>query len=683
MKRLILYFLFSLSLISQEKVIISDIIFRGNKEIPNNILKKDLKSLPRTHFSTEKLAHDYGVLRDNKYIKNVEISPEIKNGKFIIVFNITEKDNVYNLLREDKIYTLSDILNKKVPGIVKEVSIEGAFQVNDEIIAKELPLKKGNFFSIDEMNLGKNNLESTGFFKRVNVSYVKDGNDVYITYNLEENPIIGSKIIIEGSTVFSEKDLLSLLLTKKDQILNRKVLEKDVENLRQTYLQKDYFGVEIYPNFDSNNNLVLKIYEAKVGKISFKRQLLRAHLYSEPKLHTKDYVLMREVVLKEGTLLKSSDLRATIYKLRRLGYFSNIHPEITIDENDPTKRNITFRLMEEKGGITFNGSLSGTIESLMASLSFSNNNLLGRGQKINLSYQYEFSNGWKGNISFFDPWIYGTNGLSFGIDLYRFHASNSLINTFGTSSNRYLGNDIYTGSSIKLGYRLADNITLSLKNDFKSINYLDFSSETLDTFLENTLSPILEYDIRDNYLDPSSGLLLSLSFDWSKRIKNPYVNYVNFEYKPDVISTELKALFYFNFLFERNIIASRINLGYAEFIGASGPFYENKFLLGGALTLRGYEPYSIRGMKYFLINIEDRITLYKGAPKIEMAIFFDIGHATKESLSEFFNFNDLKKSLGLSFRLKNFIIPLSVDFSFPLNEKENYIRPEISLQYIF
>lgn len=670
-------FIFCMQFAIAKDISIDEIRVEGTKEIPNSIIFDAITIKKGDIFSFDTMAENNNKLEALSYVENSLFSPKIEDGKLILVINIEEKTDSYSMLKAEGIYTLSEINKGNVPPTINSIVLDGNLIVEDSMILKNIYFKIGEYYSLNKIELAKSNIIRMGLFQNVSYTSIRNRNGgIDVTFHLLENDFIGSKIIIEGSSIFSDKELREVINISPDSILDMKVLKKDKEAIEKLYSDKDYAGVSVEIR-KSSDNLVYFITEPIVGDIIFEKM---SYTGEKTTLYTKEYVLRRVVNIEEGKPIKKSSLQISVNNIMRYGFFTSVTPDIKPRKNDPKVRDIVFKIVENVDGLKISGSLNGNFaEGISLNFEFGNKNFLGKAQDMSLSFNYkgndEFNSGkgWKGSFIFNEPWLRGTKGISLGFEIYR-------SNTAGSTFDTYFGTNLYSGASFNIGTLIIKNVRISLTNDFRLVSHFDPTQLFIDSYLENVISPSISYNSLNNYMDPTSGISSVIRLSWNKLFKHPYIE-SNFENKPDGISIDFTTKIYNKVIFDKNVIAARVGMGAAQFISKHDTIL-TRFKLGGYSTLRGYKEKDLKGNFYFLLNLEDRITLYQEKIKLEMAIFFDIGLASKE-MNNLFDFTKAKKSVGLSFRLKQFLLPISIDFSLPLNGDDKFIKPDLNLGFTF
>lgn len=103
-----------------------------------------------------------------------------------------------------------------------------------------------------------------------NLSYISDDKSYII--NLEEAPVI-ENIFINGNLNINDDVIIASLNSKKNYLLNKKVLDEDISLLKNLYLSKGYENLSVTVTTekfsDTKINLIYSLDEGSISKISY------------------------------------------------------------------------------------------------------------------------------------------------------------------------------------------------------------------------------------------------------------------------------------------------------------------------------------------------------------------------------------------------------------------------------
>ena len=229
----------------------------------------------------------------------------------------------------------------------------------------------------------------------------------------------------------------------------------------------------------------------------------------EGNLRTRDYVIRREMRLAEGDQFSRNRLQRSIQRIRGLGYFSDAAIS-TRPGSSPDQAIVTVTVQETSTGkLNFAGGASTTgTGGGSFSLSYNENNFLGRGQKI--SAAANFGSGTRNyNLSIQEPWILGRE-ISGGGNIFSSR-------TNANASAAYQLDE--TGFSLNSGYKLSEKWTQNWTYTRKTSDVSNATSTSpiiLDQLGRTSRSVIgtrLGYNDLDSFFTPSSGLVFNGSLE--------------------------------------------------------------------------------------------------------------------------------------------------------------------------
>jgi outer membrane protein insertion porin family len=378
---------------------------------------------------------------------------------------------------------------------------------------------------------------------------------------------------------------------------------------------------------------------------------------------TRDRVIRREIQVQEGGILDASAVRKSSERLQRLNYFDEVSvtPEPTVQENI---MDIVVELKEKPTGTFSIGAGYSSVDNLMFMSQISENNFLGKGQRLSLQANLS-SSSTQYNLSFTEPRLNDTK-LLFGYDLYN----------WTREYDDYTKNS--TGGSLRFAYPIWEKWHLGWGygfDDTKLTDVLPTASlgirESLDIETTSYVRLGLTRDTRNRYIDPSQGSLSSLSVKHAGMFLGGDSSFTKYE---------ASSSWYYP-LWKETVFHVKGSLGYViENEDRKLPVYE-KFYLGGMSTIRGFDNGKISpveanelggydrvgGTKMWYANFEYIFPLFKEAG-LKGLIFFDTGNVYRDS--ENWSLDDLRYSVGLGFRWLSPMGPLRLEWGYNLDPKE-------------
>jgi len=635
-----------------EKTLIKRIEFKGNKEFSKSKLKKEIESKEKEAFDNRKMQEDaekIAALYREKGYADVKVeaytTEDEKTGMLIMTFFITEGTQIR----------------------IGKVNLVGVQAFDMKKINKKMKTKVKKFFKDETLNEDLKMIEAyykeRGFLKvdlgTPIVIYDEQRTKIFVTLFVYEGLryTVGG-IEFQGNYAFTKEELGRGLELKPGRIFNQAEFDRSLSNIQEQYAEKGYILMRLNPEYVTDDqervvNILISINEDGIVYID--------HLYLEGNLVTKDFVVRREFLVKEGDPFNVKKIRRTQEKLYNLGFFSDVGIEVG-ETDDPYRADLICQVTEQRTGLLSLGAGYSSQDGLVGTFQITQSNFLGRGQSLSLMLEFGKK---KTNyqFGFTEPWLLGKH-VSFGIDVY------------DTDRDRDYYEESRTGGDIRVGPHLTDILSLHFTYDYERIRVYnpieEFKEEveTLGTRNSSSFTTYLVRDTRDNIFDASRGSRSSISFQVSGGILGG---------DNDFVKTFVSSSWFFS-TFWRFVLAAQLRYGIvSSFPPSTGvPIYE-RFYVGGADTVRGYDyrgeigPRE-GGVTMFVSNIEYKfpIVMEKGRTVLQGAVFLDIGGTWKKGDVNFTigsRDNQLKVGIGAGIRFKTPIFPVRLDWGYGLNHR--------------
>lgn len=557
---------------------------------------------------------------------------------------------------------------------IKNIAFNGNETFDDDELIDEMETKEKNWFLswLTSDGLLKNDqlkqdagritafYHNNGFLKaKVSEPVIEQEEDWFnVTYNIEEGVRYKvGQIDIQGDLLADKAELLELLNISEEEYISRKVLREDTLALTDFYSEKGYAFANIRPNLkksaSSDDVLDINITIGKGELVYISRITIGGND------RTRDNVIRRELQIEEGGIFDSKALRQSTEALHRLGYFEevNVTPEPTLN---PSEMEVNIDVKERNTGTFSIGVGYSSVDDVVFSGSISENNFLGRGDKLSFTANLGGSSS-RYDISYTNPHL-NDSQLSWGFDLFN-------------TEREY---DDYTkdsmGGKIRIGYPLIEKWRL-----YGSYAYTDTEISDID---DDASSIIL----RSKDIEVTSAVKFSLIRDTRNRRFSPTkgsrhtlsAEYAGGPFGGDAQFTKLEAStsWYFPLFFDTAFHVK----------GAAGQVFENeddklpvyeRFYLGGLKTIRGFEYNDISpvdegdkigGDKMWYSNLEFIFPLLKDQG-MDGVIFYDIGRVMDDD--EDWTVDDFDHGAGVEVRWISPMGPLRIGFGVNLDPEDD------------
>jgi len=352
------------------------------------------------------------------------------------------------------------------------------------------------------------------------------------------------EIKIEGNKIVSSKSLLAFLKIKPGDTYSAGAREKAMEKITEIYRDIGHLYVQAIPveTLDPKNRKVhLAIAIQEGDPVYLHRLEFRGNTF------TKDKVLRRELLLREGDRFSLAIFKDSVLRLKQLGLVDvEKDPDIQPRTDDPSQIDVAVNVKElQRNSLQFSAGYSGYDGTFLA-LGYSTVNLMGMGENLDAMIQYgkRIKNY---SLSFTEPYFLDMpmsvggsifNRSTYYPGLFR-QESRGVSYSVGT---RITG---YWRASVVYGFEYVNLSPITTENEGgESVSYYNpyFSGGTYGYghYYVGSLTPAIYFNTVDSPLTPTWGSLYSISCKFAGGILGGEVDMI----KPQVgvrgLSTVLK-----------------------------------------------------------------------------------------------------------------------------------------------
>jgi outer membrane protein insertion porin family len=317
--------------------------------------------------------------------------------------------------------------------------------------------------------------------------------------------------------------------------------------------------------------------------------------------NTKDYVILREMNTKPGSVLNETVLKKDLRRVFNLGFFSEVTPNF---ESGSSKETVVLQLkIKETRSSTVNfGGGYGEREGWFGFVDLSLNNLMGTAQGVMIrgqagqqfsTYQFRYTNPW------FIPEKFGDHtSLTFRRWL-----------TIGRDILLTTQDGVYNGFDVSISKPLKENFSINWS--LGSENVSPYSTSVFDSYRSDTVGVGLAYDTRDFWLNPKEGRYYTINFKQGFKTTNITTAFSKLDWDIN----------HFYPVVENQVLAAHAGAG----LGVGDIPVGDLYWAGGPNTVRGYYPTDARtGKRKFIFNIEYRLNF---TDMFQGVFFYDWGNA--------------------------------------------------------
>ena len=642
----------------KEKPFLQKIVVKGNKKISTGKIKEEITIKEKEYFDASFLEESKSKILKLYYEKGyADVKLEVyhatdeKTNKLTVTFLLTEGNQI----------------------LIGDVKIEGVRAYKEKKLLGLMKTKKKKVYNID--TLLEDTAQIASFYKNNGYTQASVG-DPYITYNSSRTAMFISlkvsegmrykvgDITFSGNNMISTDELKKSVTLKNGEIYKEEKFQESHGAIMEIYSDKGYLHSLIKPNFTPDEetgrmNISFTIEEGEVVYLG--------RIYVDGLTQTKEIVISREMLLKEGDVLSASKVRRSVEKIYNLGFIDSVEPEIQPTEK-PDVMDLSLNVAEGRPGMLSAGAGYSSIDQFVGTFQVQHMNLLGRAQKLNLLWEFGAT---KQNyeISWTEPWFLN-KPMSLGFSIF----NTDRLLPYGTLTSAY--REGRKGGSVGLGPRLNDYLGLLFTYTYEDVSVFDVDSSILASVaptrdITSSLTSQISYDTRDNYFDASRGSRNSLSVQLAGGPLGGSINFI----KPTIKSSWFFPTFW-KFVLSFNGTVSLVE-NFSPSLDV--PIYE-RFYIGGADSVRGYQYRTEIGptnggklLSAFNIEYKFPIVEEKKKTMLQGVFFADMGGCWDNPGDFTFNIGsgdyDMKTGVGFGIRFTTPVFPLRLDWGYGLNHK--------------
>ncbi len=653
----------------KEKPIITDIVFKGNKQISSKKLKEALGLVTKEEKGTklqrpldykyldtlvQKIKEVYqkkGFAGTQVYYTIERVSPTkavatffIKEGRKAEVCEVKIKGNRNLSSGEIKSVLLTkpkSILHLRFSAPLSEEKIE-----KDVKRIAQLYKEKGYL----DVVVGRPEVERMkGSCYRVIFTIVKEGK----FYRF-------GKIEFVGNRLFSAEDFLKLeKKLRSGKRFNQKLIDEMVKKIIRKYGELGFIFANVVPEIKIHPethtaDVIFHIYEGKRAYVRW--------IKIEGNISTRDRTIRRELDLYETGIFNTVRLERSIRRLFNTGYFENVNVKPKVVEGT-NKVDVDVKVKERLTGVFSVGAGYSSVSKLVGMVSVSKGNLFGTGDSGSVNMQFG-SRVFDFYINYNHLWWLDkpqTLSLSLYHNRYEYFTYTSKKTGFSTLVSRRLWEDWKVG----VGYLLERDKISNI-----DINAPDIVREEAGTQKIGMATTFISRDLRDNRFLPHKGDFFKVTSQIAAnllggdknfyRIVGEYAYYFNLNQLPTDIDLPL-------------IASVHAKIGYASAFGSTAKLpIDYRFYVGGDSTVRGFRwgeagPKDSEGNptganRELIFNFE---LGYDVTRILRLIGFVDVGGGWWNR----YKLGDMRKSAGVGIRVLTPMGPIRLDIGWKLDRR--------------
>src|SRR5574344_2144878 len=408
---------------------------------------------------------------------------------------------------------------------IKDIQILGTTTIDPSIVMQKINLQIGGAYSRDMLQSDLKAIYQLGFFtdKMKAMPIPNDDGTVTIKIMLQENAPI-SDFTVEGNTVVSTDEILSILTPMQGKPQNIGELNEAIAKIQDMYTSRGYVLSRVDSvNDDPDGTVNIAIKEGQIDKIMI-----------QGNEKTKDFVIERNILTEPGTVYNENVLKEDLVRLYATQAFKDVTREIEPSADIPDAYDITIKVQEQR---TANISVGGGLDSVtgvFGSVGIADNNFRGVNQRLSL-------NGLAGTgVILNDSSIQRRMNIQMELSFYEPYFLNRETSLMSRIFFRDFGSyqiplaiERRIGGEVTIAHRLKENkhFTSTMSVGVEDVNVREGNrnkiasmysaynipiserAKQLEGGMFLSLSPSLIYDTRDNATVTRKGTMANVRFD--------------------------------------------------------------------------------------------------------------------------------------------------------------------------
>ena len=567
------------------KAIISDVVFEGNKSVPNDALKQNLDTngfRKGDVLNREKLEefrkgleeHYHSVGRYNAKVETI-VNP-LPNNRAEIKIQVTEND----------------------VALLKDVTFVGNQAFDSDRLQDQMELQPDAWWKF----FG-NKFDSTQFTKDLETirnyyldrGYAKAGiantdvklNDEKTEARVTIDIVEGEKYTVNGARIVGDvggmAEQLAPLLKQihVGEAFRRSDVQLVEESIKATLGERGYGSaqVNVQPDFNDENKTVGLSFVVDAGKRYSVRQIR-----FEGNTVSADSTLRQEMRQQEGSWLSTDLVELGKVRLDRTGFFETVESRTEAVEGTNDQVDVIYKVKERNTGSINFGIGYGTESGLSYQASIKQDNFLGMGSSLSLAGSRN-DYGTSVNLGYTEPY-FTKDGVSLGGNVFFESFDNSKNSTSAAYARTTYGGNLTLGFPVNennayyLGVGYAYNKLKNITPEYNRALYL--ASMNFDDWVFKSH----DYDVSFgwNYNSLNRGFLPTKGVKASIGGKVTIPGSDNKYYR---LNADVQGFYPLN-RDQTWVLSGRLGASYADGFGRKRlPFYQT-YTAGGIGSLRGF-----------------------------------------------------------------------------------------------
>jgi outer membrane protein insertion porin family len=295
----------------------------------------------------------------------------------------------------------SETAGDETPGetrvLVAEVDVAGldgqplAPELEDTVYAA-IAVEPGRTITRSQLQRDINNVFATGVFANVRAVPDDTALGVRVTFLVQPNPVL-TQVRVQGTRVLPDEVVEEIFSPQYGEIINLIALQDRIVELNEWYQANGYVLAYLAaaPQITPNGVVTLIVAEGVIESIQVRFLNEDGSPEDEDgnpiRGRTREFIIRRELRTQPGDVFRQEVLIADLERLRDLGLFEDIIPQIEPGNENQQQSNLILEVIERRTGSVAAGVGFNFTGDIFGTLSYRQDNFGGNNQKFSAETQ--------------------------------------------------------------------------------------------------------------------------------------------------------------------------------------------------------------------------------------------------------------------------------------------------------
>lgn len=512
----------TLKIVVKEMPMLNVVDLQGNKRLKDTALKEVLLSKSRNVYNPATAEADAAAIAEAYRVQGrlaATVTPKIirrSDNRVDLVFEINEGKTVEverlsivgNRSYSDR--RLRQILETKQAGLLRQIIGKDTFVAErlevDKQLLRDFYLSRG-FIDVEV-------LDATG-----ELAAERDGTFVTVTVREGQQYRIGNVTTVSTIEGLSEAEFVEVQKLRSGVVYSPSLIENNIVRMENLALKKGLNFIRVEPVMTRNEETQTLDIEFVLSK---GERVFVERIDIEGNTSTLDQVIRRQFRTAEGDPFNPREIRQAAERIRALGYFGEADVEAA-PGSDGEQVVVNVDVEEAPtGSLNFGASYS-VNNGAGLNIGFSEDNFLGRGQKLGINIGTGTDNV-DSSITFVEPSLLGRDlKLKFGAFYKTSEYDDAFYNSKQIAISPSLEFPVSEFGKLELRYRLFEDAIkdvdtanpLAVPPDTTASSAILLAEEAVGSPIGSSIGYVYRYDNKIGGLNPNSRLVLTFSQDFA------------------------------------------------------------------------------------------------------------------------------------------------------------------------